>query len=426
MTNRLLLFCLFALYLTPTYAILNIEITGDTQGGQPIAIVPFMQVNGIPPNDNVAGIISDDLYRTGYFTPIKNFPELPGDIPQVNFSTWQAMAVPHLVIGQISTNTAGSYTITFHLLDVFGGQQMLGFKYSATPNTIRKVAHQISDKIYEALTGQMGAFNTNIAYVSMKRISRKQSSYRLYIADVDGANPRELLTSKEPIFSPAWSPNGQQLAYVSMEGKRFSIYIQDIYSGSRRQVAAYPGLNSAPAWSPDGSRLALTLSKDGNPEIYTLQVQGGGLTRLTNNPAIDTEPEWSPDGQRIVFTSDRSGGPQLYSMSPNGGNLQRITFEGNYNASAHFSPDGSQLALLHGGGSGYQIAVLNMNNKQLSILTRTSLDESPCFAPNGSMIIYGTGGANLAVASVDGRVKQRLVERNGEEVREAVWSPLIK
>jgi len=422
---RILFFCLLASILTPVYAVLNIEITGDTQGGQPIAIVPFQQVGGMAPRDNIAEIISNDLYRSGYFTPIKTFPELPGDIPQVNFPIWQATSVPHLVIGRIETSGAGSYTITFHLLDVFNGSQILGFKYSATPNTIRKVAHQISDKIYEALTGQMGAFNTNIAYVSMKRVNRKQSNYHLYIADVDGANPRELLNSREPIFSPTWSPNGQQLAYVSMQGKKFSVYIQDVYSGARRQVSSHPGLNSAPAWSPDGSRLALTLSKDGNPEIYTLQVQGGGLTRLTHNPAIDTEPEWSPDGQSIVFTSDRSGGPQLYRMSVNGGNAQRLTFDGNYNASAKFSPDGSQLALLHGGGGGYQIAVLNTSNGQLNILTRTTLDESPCFAPNGSMVIYGSG-AHLAVVSVDGRVKQRLVEGGGQEVREAAWSPLIK
>lgn len=422
---RILFFCLMVLFLTPAYAVLNIEITGDTQGGQPIAIVPFVQVNGIPPRDNVAEIITNDLYRSGYFTPIKTFPEFPGNMSQITFPTWQAMSVPHLVVGEIDSLASGSYNVTFYLADVFNSQQMLGFKYSATPNTIRGVAHQISDKIYEALTGQPGAFNTHVAYVSMKRISRQQSNYRLYVADVDGANPRELLTSKEPIFSPAWSPDGQQLAYVSMEGKKAAIYIQNIYQGSRRRVSEYRGLNSAPAWSPDGSRLALTLSKDGNPEIYVLQVQGGGLTRLTNNPAIDTEPEWSPDGQSIVFTSDRSGGPQLYTMSVNGGNTQRLTFEGNYNASASFSPDGSQLALLHGGSGGYQIAVLNMANKQLNILTRTTLDESPCFAPNGSMVIYGTS-SSLAVVSVDGRVKQRLVEGSGEEIREAAWSPLIK
>ncbi|OQW94692.1 MAG: Tol-Pal system beta propeller repeat protein TolB [Beggiatoa sp. IS2] len=424
MMIRLFLLLLgFIAYLPQAYAILTIEVTGGQEGGgQPIAIIPFGQQAGMPtPPQDIVGIISNDLYRTGRFSPlpIASLPSRPFEASQIDFPSWQAVGVPHIVIGRIAGGATSGYTVEFELFDTSGGR-LAGLSYKATAGTLRQVAHQISDAIYKALTGQRGIFGTRIAYVTVKR-GIKQSIYKLYIADADGANPQMMLQSAEPIFSPSWSPDGRSITYVSLEGKHVAVYIQDVNTGKREKVAAWPGLNTAPSWSPDGSRLALSLSKDGNPEIYILNLRNRGLTRLTYDPAIDTEPSWSPDGQAIVFTSDRSGGPQIYQMSASGGNLRRLTFEGNYNTTAKFAPDGHKVVYLRG-GSGYRIANLDIQNGESSIISRTSTDKSPSYAPNGSMIIYSNGGG-LASISADGRVQQRLSVDNGEEVREPAWSP---
>ncbi len=427
---RTFLFCLLTYLASHAHAILTIDITGGTEeGGQPIAIVPFALQAGMSalPED-IAKIISDDLYRSGRFAimPVHSLPEQPSNSNQITFSRWQAVGMPHLVIGRI-TGGENKYSVEFQLFDVAKGDRIIGFRYSANTQNLRQIAHQISDKIYEELTGERGVFSTRIVYVTMQR-DGAQAEYHLYIADVDGANPRDMLKSTEPILSPSWSPDGQRIAYVTYDtiGKRkgMVIYVQEVSTGQRTIVSKERGLNAAPAWSPDGTRLALTLSKDGNSEIYIQNLQDNTLTRLTDHSAIDTEPEWSPDGKSLVFTSDRGGRAQVYQMSAQGGKAQRLTFKGSYNARPRFSPDGSQLALLHYDGQGYRIAVLDLKSKKIKVLTQTSLDESPCFAPNGSMILYTTG-TSLAAVSIDGRVHQRLAEARGE-VREPAWSPFSK
>jgi len=408
-------------------AALTIEITGGAEGALPIAIVPFgVEGQGLPP-ENVSAIVTNNLKRSGRFAPLpeKDLLARPHQGSEVNFRDWRALGSDYLVVGKVRATAGGQYNVQFELFDVFRGARITGYSIPAGAQELRRAAHQISDIIYEKLTGQPGAFNTRIAYVTVSNVAPKQQSYALQVADADGYNPQTILTSKQPLLSPAWSPDGTRLAYLSFENKRAQIYIQEVASGKRELLASFPGLNGAPAWSPDGTRLALTLSKDGNPEIYVMNLASKILERLTSNPAIDTEAAWSPDGQRIVFTSDRGGKPQLYVMPAGGGNAQRITFEGDYNARGRYSPDGKLLAMVHGARGQYRIALLDLETRALRVLTDRTLDESPSFAPNGAMIIYATHDGKkgvLAAVSVDGRVQQRLLLQEGD-VREAAWSP---
>lgn len=403
-------------------AVLTIEITQGIEGALPIAIVPFgWQGGGAPPVD-IARIISSDLRRSGRFSPLPSdaLPERPVETSEVNFPAWRGKGADNLVIGRVRPGGGGDYVVQFQLLDVLQGSLMAGQSYQVGAHSMRHLAHQIADIIYQKLTGERGAFATRIAYVTLAR-GAGQTIYTLNVADADGYNPQPVLRSVEPVLSPAWSLDGRELAYVSMEKRRVQIYIQNVSTGERHLISSTPGLNSAPAWSPDGRYLAMTLSKDGNPEIYTLNLASGTLHRITDNPAIDTEPAWSPDGRSIIFTSNRGGGPQLYRVSAGGGGAQRLTFEGDYNSRASISPDGRTIAMVHRDGGGYRIAALDLQSNALRELSAGPLDESPSFAPNGTMIIYATRGG-LAAVSVDGRVRQRLSATEGA-VREPAWSP---
>jgi len=410
----------------PASAILTIEITQGVDSGLPIAIVPFgLRAPQRPPQD-VAAIVEADLNRSGRFSPLdkKIFVSRPTDDRQVVYKDWRIVKAEALVIGSVKPVSRGQWQVDFRLYDIFKEKQLAGFSYTVPADKLRAVAHQISDVIYEKLTGEPGVFSTRIAYVIREAIGRR-SRYKLQIADADGFNPVTILTSAEPLISPAWSPDGTRLAYVSFQKRRPMLYIQNVISGSQDLIAQFDGINSAPAWSPDGSRLALTLSRDGNPEIYVLQLGNRQLTRLTRHPAIDTEPAWSPDGQDIVFTSDRGGKPQIYRMRADGSRVERVTFEGEYNARASFAPDGKTLTLLSGGGGRYHAALLHLSASVLQVLTDTPLDESPTFAPNGRMVLYATdrgGRGVLASVSSDGRVRQTLKLQEGD-VREPAWSP---
>lgn len=408
-------------------AALTIEITQGVEGALPIAIIPFDERNNArPPPQDVAGIVADDLRRSGRFAPVaeQNLVSKPVEAKQIRFGDWRTLGVESLVIGRVETVAADRYRLQFQLFDVYRGRQLAGFSLPTTGARMRHDAHRISDIIYEKLTGQRGAFATRIAYITVEKKGKTQE-HRLQIADADGYNPQTILTSPEPLMSPAWSPDGRRLAYVSFERRRAAVYVQEVATGQRRKLIAFAGINGAPAWSPDGSRLAVTLSRDGDPEIYVYRLADGRLQRLTRNTAIDTEPAWSPDGASLVFTSDRGGSPQLYRIPAQGGRPERLSFEGNYNASADFSPDGKRLALVHGAGGQYRIGVLELETGLFRVLTDGRLDESPSFAPNGSIIIYATAaGARgvLAAVSSDGRFRQRLSLQTGD-VREPAWSP---
>lgn len=412
----------------------GLEILIDTgvEDPLPIAVVPFGWAGapgGAPLDLHVT--IANNLERSGRFFTIDplEMPQRPTDYSAVNFRDWQLLQMENLVIGHLKETASGGFDIEFRLLDVYKETQIAGFRIAATGKQLRRTAHRISDIIFEKLTGIRGAFDTRIAYVTVKKDSAGAERYALQIADADGFNPQVLLESTQPLLSPAWSPDGRRLAYVLFEERRGStVFLQDVFTGAREKVAAHEGINSAPAFSPDGRKLAMTLSKEGNPEIFVLNLEDKSLQRITRHRAIDTEPNWSPDGARLVFTSDRGGSPQIYEADLRGGQPRRLTFSGSYSARPRHAPDGGGLALVYGGNGGYQIAYLDLQSRYLSVLTNNRLDESPSFSPNGSMIIYATKGAQgseLAAVSADGTVHQRLALQDGE-VREPAWGPFPK
>ena len=427
---RSLLILLLALYIGPLFAADELEIIIDrgVENTLPIAIVPF-NWSGAPemPPVEFALTIGNDLQRSGRFAVMEeaDLPQRPVQFQEVNFRDWRLLGMENIVLGALKALPDGTFEVEFRLIDVYRGAQIAGFRIPATAKQIRRTAHRISDIIFERLTGIRGAFDTRIAYVTVRNNDDGSKRYQMQIADADGFNSQVLMESSEPLMSPAWSPDGRQLAYVSFESRNSSIFIQDIITGERTRVAGFSGINSAPAWSPDGTRLAMTLSREGDPEIYIMHLATRNLERLTHDRGIDTEPAWSPDGQKIAFTSDRGGNPQIYEMSTNGGRTERLTFVGVYNARPRYSPDGNSMSLVHGQDNTYRIGILDFRTSDITLLTGARLDESPSFAPNGSMIMYATTGrqgSELAAVSADGSVHQRLALQVGE-VREPAWGP---
>jgi TolB protein len=401
-------------------AAMEIQIIGGAANKIPVALVPF-QGPGDQPRPGLAELIGNDLLRSGQFKllDIAGGPQ-PSEPGQVDYKLWKNKGAEALSIGQVVSLPGGRFEVRFRLLDAVRQAQLAGYSYNAGTDQWRATAHRIADVIYEQLTGSKGVFSSRIAYVQ-----KRGKVFELKVADADGANPRTVVRSMEPLISPVFSPDGARLAYVSFEDKKPVVYAQNLGDGSRRAVAAFKGSNSAPAWSPDGSRLAVTLTRDDNSQIYLIGMDGSGLTRLTQGGDISTEPVFSPDGKWIYFTSDRGGTPQIYKISAGGGEVKRVTFEGSYNVSPALSPDGKLLAYIQREGGRFQVAVMELESGQSRVLTESARDESPSFSPNGQMILYATvlgGKGILGTVSIDGKVHARLSE-DGADAREPAWGP---
>ncbi|HET6905864.1 MAG TPA: Tol-Pal system beta propeller repeat protein TolB [Rhodanobacteraceae bacterium] len=433
MRNRRFLFALLLLVCAGLFASqaqaqgLTVQIVNGVPSAIPIAVVPFGQSAGPPPSTDIAGVVAMDLDRCGKFRslPRNEIVEAPTTGAEIKFPTWQQLKQDYIVVGRTSEVGNGALRADFELWDVNKQQRLLGLSITGQGSDLRRVAHQIADQIYQKIIGVRGAFDTRIAYVTAVGTGQN-TQYSLIIADSDGYNPQTVVRSREPLLSPAWSPDGSKIAYVSFEHGNSAIYVQDVTTGSRRLVSNKRGINGAPKFSPDGRKLAMSLSFEGNPEIYVMDLGSGALTRLTNSLSIDTEPDWMPDGSSLVFTSDRSGKPQLYQVPATGGTPLRLTFQGQYNADASISYDGTKIAMVQGNGNVYRIAIMDKSlGDQVKFVSPGSLDESPSFAPNASMLLYasteGSHGVLYAV-SADGRVRQRLVLSDGD-VREPAWGP---
>jgi TolB protein len=409
------------------WAALNLELTQGVANQLPIAIAPFTSSESFAPENDMTSVIQSDLSHSGQFkiTQIKKIPQPE----KAAMAYWRAHHIEDVIFGKITPIRQGKYRVYVELVQVAQGHRQILTQraFTAKHPQLRALAHHVSDLIYEKLTGVKGVFSTRIAYVLVKR-EKNHRIYSLQIADMDGYNAQSLLTSTQPIMSPAWSHDGKHIAYVSFEKIMPRIYIQTIANGQRQCVSDFPGINGAPAWSPDDKTLAVALSKNSaTPKIYLMDLTNKNLRQVSFGFSIDTEPTWSKDGRLLLFTSDRGGGPQIYQINLQTKRLQRITFDGNYNARASFSPDGKMIVVLNREQGMYNIAVQDLDDDTLLNVTHSGFDASPSFAPNGQMVLYeskpGRKGM-LGMASIDGRINCRLPTPEGD-VQDPVWSPFL-
>jgi len=405
----------------PALAQFRVEVTGVGLTQLPIAIAPFRSEAQAP--QKISAIVQADLERSGQFRAVDAAGIALDETTRPDVALWRQKSADSLATGSITRLADGRFDIRFRLWDVVKGQDLGGQSFVVTQGDLRLVAHRIADFIYEKLTGERGVFSTRIAYVT-----KSGPRYSLWVADADGENAQSALSSPEPIISPAWSPNGGQLAYVSFESRKPVVYVHDVASGRRRLIANFRGSNSAPAWAPDGRTLAVTLSRDGGSQLYTIDANGGEPRRLMQSAGIDTEPVFSGDGRSIFFVSDRGGAPQIYKVSTSGGNAERVTFTGGYNISPSISPDGRWLAYISRVGGAFKLHVMDLSSGAVNAITDTAGDENPSFAPNSRLIVYATqhqGREALMTTTLDGKIKARLAGQAGD-IREPDWGPYQK
>jgi TolB protein len=401
-------------------AVLNIEIIGAGEHQIPVAIVPFGGESKLAQTINE--VIAGDLQRTGLFRLVDSAGKSPHELAEVNYPDWQVRGADALAIGTVALQTNGRIEARFRLLDVVKHIELAGQSVAADDKQVRAVGHRVADLIYEKLTGDKGVFSTRIAYVN-----RQGQKFRLMVADSDGYNEQTVLAQNQPIISPAWSPDGSHLAYVSFEAGHAAIYMQSLYINQRVLLANFRGSNSAPTWSPDGKQLAIVLTREGSSQIYLIRPDGSGIHRITFSGTIDTEPNFSPDGQSLLFTSDRGGSAQIYRMPVEGGAAQRMTFGEGNNYSPRYSPDSKGFVYTHFNNGKFYIAAQDFQSGQVEILSAGGWEKKPSYAPNGKLILFASearGRGILATVSSDGRVQQHMFTQSGD-AREPVWGPRL-
>ncbi|HEX7455527.1 MAG TPA: Tol-Pal system beta propeller repeat protein TolB [Gallionella sp.] len=399
-------------------AALSIEIIGAGAHQIPISIVPFGGDEKL--GQAINEVVTGDLQRSGLFRLVDPTGKSPHEASEVNYNDWQLRGAEALAIGTVNTQANGRIEARFRLLDVLKHVELVGQAVSADDGQVRAIGHRIADLIYEKLTGDQGVFSTRIAYVN-----RQGKMFSLIVADSDGYNEKIVLKQNEPVMSPAWSPDGSHLAYVSFETGHAAVFVQSLFTNQRKVLADFPGSNSAPAWSPDGKQLAVVLTREGGSQIYLIRPDGSDIRRISFSGGIDTEPNFSPDGQSLLFTSDRGGSAQIYRMPVEGGAAQRLTFAAGTSYSPRHNPDGKSFVFTHLSGGRFYISVQDFQTGQMEMLTEGGWEKKPSFAPNGKLILFASearGRGILATVSSDGRVKQHMFTQSGD-AREPVWGP---
>nr|WP_315495298.1 Tol-Pal system beta propeller repeat protein TolB [uncultured Rhodoferax sp.] len=421
MTNKFLLAVITCFVSLQAAAQFRVEVSGVGLTQIPIAVPSFKGEESSP--QKLSAIVMADLERSGQFRGTDNVAGLWDEVSRPDMSAWRQKGADALVSGSITRLADGRFDVRFRLWDAVRTQDLGAQSHAVVAGDLRLAAHRIADFVYEKLTGDKGTFSTRVAYVT-----KAGSNYNLWVADADGENAQSALNSPEPVISPSWAPNGNQLAYVSFESRKPVVYVHDVSTGRRRLVANFKGSNSAPAWSPDGRTLALTLSRDGGSQLYLMDANGGEPRRLAQSSAIDTEPVYTADGKTIYFVSDRGGSPQVYKMSATGGNPERVTFSGSYNISPAVSSDGKWLAYVSRVNGAFKLHVMDIVSGTVSAITDTTADENPSFSPNSKLVIYATlqqGREALMTSTLDGRIKARLAGQSGD-IREPDWGPFQK
>ncbi|MBN9071046.1 MAG: Tol-Pal system protein TolB [Rhizobiales bacterium] len=413
----------------PAHALVEINVNKGNIEPLPIAITDFLSSGG--QGKEISDIVTADLKRSGLFAPIDKaaFIEKISNTDQApRFQDWTAINAQALVVGRVSQEGDGRLRAEFRLWDTFAGQQMIGEQFFANPQNSRRIAHQIADAIYERLAGEKGYFDTRVVFVDESG-SKTQRKKRLVIMDQDGANLRYLSDGRAIVLTPRFSPNRQEITYMSYESGQPQVYLLQIETGQRELVGNFPGMTFAPRFSPDGQKVIMSLLRDdGNSNIFTMDLRSRNTTRLTNESAIDTSPSYSPDGSRIVFTSDRGGQPQIYVMGADGSGQTRISFGGGSYSTPVWSPRGDLIAFTKQSGGEFQIGVMKTDGSGERILANGFQMEGPTWAPNGRVLMYfdqaaGSGGPKLKTVDLTGRNQQSIPSKNFAS--DPAWSPLL-
>jgi TolB protein len=403
------------------HADLVLEITESAS--KPIKIAILEKNKNSLAGQEIVEIVRNDLLRTGEFDVVANdeLLSIPSNEDEVIQRDWLLLDVDSIVFIDVQIEE-NNLDISYSIFDISYNDTEDKRRVLGLPDSLRQSSHYVSDGVYKFFYGIEGISSTKLMYVT-----KTSNIHRLIISDADGFNEQVLLKSNSPIISPAWSSNAEQIAYVSFENNRAQVFTQNLASGQRELIISSKSSVSSPAWSPNNKQLAFASTKDGNSEIYVIDLKTKKINRLTENLAIDTEPAWSPDGKKIIFTSDRSGSPQIYEIDIRTKLKRRLTTTGNYNARASYL-NKTEIILVHRNQTDFNIASLNLNSRELSVLTSTKNDESPCIAPNGNVIIYSTKDGSLsylAGVNISSKVSFKLPALYGE-LKEPAWSPFIR
>ncbi|CTQ55044.1 translocation protein TolB [Roseibium album] len=414
------------------YALVEIDITQGNIEPLPIALPSFSAEGGDSKlSADMTSVIAADLKRSGLFKPLD-----PASFIQKNmsvnstprFGDWRQISAQALVTGTVTKQPDGRLRAEFRLWDVFASEQMLGQQFYTTPENWRRLAHIISDAIYERLTGEKGYFDTRIVFVDETGPKDKRVK-RLAIMDQDGANVRYLTRGDDLVLTPRFSPSRQEITYMSYGGADPSVYLLNIETGQREIVGNFPGMTFAPRFSPDGQSVVMSLQQGSNANIFKMDLRSRRTTRLTNTAAIDTSPSYSPDSQKVVFESDRGGTQQLYVMNANGGNSQRISFGPGRYSTPVWSPRGDLIAFTKQHQGRFMIGVMRPDGKGERILTEGYHNEGPAWSPNGRVLVFfrdtpgANGGPQVWTVDLTGYNEQRV--DTPAFASDPSWSPLI-